>query len=1095
MAFSSSQASRVKYVVFLSLLLISKYKLVAAQTKSDNVSSTVPQIKHHVFVSFRGADIRRGLLSHLIKALSHNQIDAFVDHKLKRGDEILRSLVEAIEASFISLVVFSQDYASSCWCLEELVKILECRHKNGQIVIPVFYNVNPSDVRSQNGSYGKALAEHEKRYNLRVPIWRSALKESANLSGFHSSKFKDDAELIEEVVNSVLMKLNDVHLIKSKALIGIGKPIAHLNSLLQQESEDVVVIGIWGMGGIGKTTIAEELFNRQCSKYEGCCFLANVRVESRRHGIISLKKKLLSKLLDKDLKIDTANGLPKYVEERLGRMKVLIVLDDVNDSNQLEILVGDHDRFGSGSRIIITSRDKQVLAQEVDDIYEVGVLGFDNALKLFNVIAFKQNHLEMEYSELSKRLVNYAQGIPLVLKVLAHLLRGKGKEVWESQLEKLKKMPSGEVHDVMKLSYDDLDRKEQKIFLDLACFFNGLNLKVGYIKTLLKDHESDHSVVVGLERLKDKALITISEENMVSIHDIIQEMAWEIVRQESIEDPEHRSRLWDPDDIYDVLKYNKGTETIRSITAQLSAVRKLELSPRVFSKMSKLQFLDFHYNNNYSDCLELPQGLQPLATELRYLRWKNYPIKSLPEKFSAEKLVIFDLSYSRVEKLWHGVQDLGNLKFITVHASKFLKELPDFSKATNLEEVDISDCDRLTSVHPSILSLNKLEKLDISMCPSLTRLKSHTHLSSIRYLTLRGCKKLRKFSVTSENMMELDLRYTSIRALPSSIGRQSKLEILRLSNTYIESLPVSIRNLSRLRYLDISYCNELQTLSVLPPSLEKLHARNSISLQTVLFPSTVAEQLKEKRKKVELWNCLKLEEHSRMAIGLNAKINMMKFALEHGYVEGYDEGHDTKVTYVYPGSNVPEWLEYRTRENYVTIDLSTAPRSPLLGFILCFIIPMEPPSHLRLKINITISGDEDEEGKGNSIKLDVFRPLDVASDHVYVTYDLQCSRYLNSKAQNLPRFKIKIAEVLAFTESKRQGSPMRVVLKGFGVSPINASSYHNLIQSMELRDYQVNISISFNKWNWVLGSIVLCISFLWFVRMNLKRRKSKNQCE
>jgi hypothetical protein len=85
----------------------------------------------------------------------------------------------------------------------------------------------------------------------------------------------------------------------------------------------------------------------------------------------------------------------------------------------------------------------------------------------------------------------------------------------------------------MRLSYDDLDRLEQKIFLDIACFFNGLNLKVDYLHLLLKDCESDNSVVVGLERLKDKALITISKDNVISMHDIIQELGREIVRQES----------------------------------------------------------------------------------------------------------------------------------------------------------------------------------------------------------------------------------------------------------------------------------------------------------------------------------------------------------------------------------------------------------------------------------------------------------------------------------------------------------------------------------------------------------------------------------
>jgi hypothetical protein len=369
--------------------------------------------------------------------------------------------------------------------------------------------------------------------------------------------YRNDVELLEEIINLVLMRLSK-HPVNSKGLIGIDKSVAHLESLLQKESKKVRVIGIWGMGGIGKTTIAEEIFSQNCLEYEGCCFLPKVSEELTRHGMKSLKENLFSTLLAEDVKIDTPNRLSSDIERRIGRMKVLIVLDDVKDTDQLEMLFGTLDWFRSDSRIIVTTRDKQVLiANEADDIFEVGVLDSGEALELFNLNAFKQSHLEMDFFDISKRVVNYAKGIPLVLKVLAHLLCGKDKEVWESQLDKLKRLPSKKVYDVMRLSYDDLDRLEQKYFLDIACFFNGLNLKVDYMKLLLKDCESDNSVVVGLERLKDKALITISKDNVISMHDIIQELGREIVRQESRGDLRSCSRLWNSDEICDVLKNDK----------------------------------------------------------------------------------------------------------------------------------------------------------------------------------------------------------------------------------------------------------------------------------------------------------------------------------------------------------------------------------------------------------------------------------------------------------------------------------------------------------------------------------------------------------
>jgi F0F1-type ATP synthase beta subunit len=140
--------------------------------------------------------------------------------------------------------------------------------------------------------------------------------------------------------------------------------------LLADNSKDVRAIGIWGMAGIGKTTIVEEVYRRLCSEYDSCYFKANVREEWERDGRMHLKKELYSALLRKqDLNIERPHGLPYFVERRLRRMKVLVVLDNVSDEEQLEILIETLDWFGKGSRIIITTRDEQVLAKWVDDNY------------------------------------------------------------------------------------------------------------------------------------------------------------------------------------------------------------------------------------------------------------------------------------------------------------------------------------------------------------------------------------------------------------------------------------------------------------------------------------------------------------------------------------------------------------------------------------------------------------------------------------------------------------------------------------------------------------------------------------------------------
>ncbi|KAK8465013.1 hypothetical protein PHAVU_010G132333 [Phaseolus vulgaris] len=517
------------------------------------------------------------------------------------------------------------------------------------------------------------------------------------------------------------------------------------------------------------------------------------------------------------------------------------------------------------------------------------------------------------------------------------------------------------------------------------------------------------------------------------------ETARQIAGQESIEDPRSQRRLFDPDGVYEVLTHNKGNEAIRSIVINLLRMKQLHLKPQVFTKMRKLHFLNL-YTAGTRDILfcepwglYLPQGLESLPNELRYLGWTNYPLEYLPSKFSAENLVELHLPYSRVKKLWQEVPDLVNIKVLILHSSSNIKELLDFSKAPNLEVIDLRFCVGLTSVHPSIFSLKNLEKLDLDGCTSLTSLRSNIHLDSLRYLSLYGCMELKNFSVTSENMIRLNLERTSIKQLPSSIGSQSKLVKLNLAFTYVESLPESIKNLEGLRHLDLRYCEKLRSLPKLPPSVETLDVRECISLESITFPP-IAEQWKENKKKVVFWNCFKLDEHSLTAIERNAEINMVKFAHQHLSTSG-----DAQGIYVYPGSQVPEWLMHKaTHDDYITI----SPHSSHLGYIFCFILPEVPNGERVLKLKISTEGED--EGEDDSMIVYLDRPHHgIKSDHVYLMYNQACSRFLQSRAKHQRRLKIKFT----VTSLALSSEYIKVQLRGFGVSTTS-----NFLQKQELGD-------------------------------------------
>ena len=351
----------------------------------------------------------------------------------------------------------------------------------------------------------------------------------------------------------------------NKELIGIHGHIEKVELLLSFGSPNVRTIGIWGMAGIGKTTLAEAIFNRVHSNFESWCFLANFREESKlANGSFHLRKKLLTDLLKEpilDLDVGTPSYVPIFVKERLRRKKVLVVLDDVDDSKLLEHLFGDCDEFDHGSRIIVTTRDASVLRViGVHEIYKVEELNLNESLQLFNLRAFKGNFPTKDYMELSKKVVHYAGGIPLALKVLGsyfHSFRAKSKENWEMALDKLKKVPLNDIHNKLRISYDGLDETEKDIFLDIICFFKGMDKC--YVEEILNG--CDLSATIGIDNLVDKSLITITNCNKLWAHDLVQEMGWKIVRQESSKVLGSRSRLWTPEDACRVLK-NSEVSTV-----------------------------------------------------------------------------------------------------------------------------------------------------------------------------------------------------------------------------------------------------------------------------------------------------------------------------------------------------------------------------------------------------------------------------------------------------------------------------------------------------------------------------------------------------
>ncbi|PON95610.1 TIR-NBS-LRR-like protein [Trema orientale] len=790
--------------------------------------------KYDVFVSFRGEDTRKSFTSHLHKALLHQNIETYIDERLVRGEEVSKSLLDAIQESRISVIVFSENYANSSWCLDELVHILRCKDGNGQIVLPVFYHVNPSDVRRQQGSYGAAFGKLERRFKDEiVHKWRTALTTAANLSGWDASITRNDSELVETIVKDITEKLNYRSSSRShlKGLVGIENSIKEVESLLLSSSSDARIIGIWGMGGLGKTTLATAIFRHLYCQFEGHCFLPNVREDWNIQGSSYLQNKFFAQLWkQKDLDMENIQS----IKERLYRRKLLIVLDDVEDLEQYERLVEDRDWLNSESRVIITTRNKQVLRNiGVHGIYKLKQLQGHDAIQLFCCYAFKRNFSPESYVEMSTKLVNYCKGLPLALKVLGSHLYSKRKEEWRSTLNKLKVVPNKKIHNVLKISYDGLDREEKDIFLDIACFFQGK--RKNFVEEILDDHGCFADVI---QVLVDKSLVTISCDGELRMHDLLQEMGWEITRgNQCHRELGKQSRLWTTDDICHVLRSNTGTTKIEGIILRGAIREDINLKPIVFRKMRRLRLLQISVNKGQCQ-FHLPQGIHSFPGELRYLKWDNYPSKSLGLHTTPRNLVKLDMPSSQLEKLWNGFKnDLENLKFVNLRFSKKLTCLPDLSQS-NLRRLDLQGCTSLVELPPLRFQhvLDKLTKetdvflinnADMYIFPELdiSLLKnSWTYDIDVYWLNLQGCTNLKTLSKMSGNIKYMCLRWTAIEELHySSIRSLNHLILIDLKDCKcLKNLPSDICKMGSLKYLDLGGCLSIDKFPELPENIRGL---------------------------------------------------------------------------------------------------------------------------------------------------------------------------------------------------------------------------------------------------------------------------------
>ncbi|KAG0563674.1 hypothetical protein KC19_8G050100 [Ceratodon purpureus] len=735
-------------------------------------SFAATDVDYDVFLNHRGPDVKAGFISHLDEALRIAGLNPFLDKaSLRKGRPAFGSINDALNVAKIHVAVVSKGYAESKYCLTELVAMM----RSGKPVIPVFYDVEPVDLRwMENGPFKEAFEKHKlKRTPEQVEEWRDALLKLAEITGicFRLSDYKgNEAELKREVVDVVLsFTCRDELVPIEHHLVGVEEQMnACIMAMEEFMSGPTRLLGFVGMGGIGKTTLAKAIYNHfvACKKFQAMSFLqVNYNPLSSTEEVGSgLSKRLQKQLLMDIFHVPHKNqgSYKRWFDRIYGQGPVLVVLDDLRQKSEFDQVILDMSLLAPGSCIIVTSRDRYVLNEISGQcnffLHEVKPLGSDDSQQLFNLHAFGNGEVPPKFKSVANDVSKACGGLPLALKVVGSSLIGKKSDedleyIWPEAADALKE--DADVMDVLRWSYNCLSKQEKMMFLDIACIFCGWwrdeameiwkSCKESSCCGLRIPHKS-------LAKLIDKSLIFIDVTKgkqgggVLAMHGLLQELG----RNVGMDDGSH---VWIDRGTCGVEVINQGPIKVRALNLGNGGEHEVEFE--YFTKMTNLHFLVL-------DGCFINGDLTIISKKLRSLRWRHMPMIQRPPVLNLTNLISLDFSHN------------------TKAASLWAESNPALEGCPNLLNLNMWNCTSIITLPDSIGRLSRLQLLDLDGCRNLQKLPSTIgQLTHLKKLRLQRCESLESLpdSIPALPLLQELLMYTctSMSKVPETMGLMTGL--------------------------------------------------------------------------------------------------------------------------------------------------------------------------------------------------------------------------------------------------------------------------------------------------------------------------------